>query len=189
MIITSGIYRGIPISAPKGTQTRPTLAKIRQAIFNMIRPCVESRVVFDFFSGTGALGFEALSNGASKVYFVDKLHGDILEKNAEKLKVDRRSYVFIKGDFTLAAEKLKNMKLKAGLIFADPPYNKGYINMLLQSLLYNDILSDDGLVVIELHLDEKKEMETKLQCWTIIREKKYGDTFILCLKKAEVPNG
>lgn len=189
MIITSGIYRGIPLSAPKGDQTRPTLAKTRQAIFNMIRPYIDGQIVFDFFSGTGALGFEALSNGAAKAYFVDKLHGDILEKNAAKLRVEKHAYGFIKGDFKDAAETFKNMKLKAGLVFADPPYNKGYVKILLQTLLDNDILNDDALVVVELHLDEKAENEGELQQWKILKEKKYGDTFVWCLKKAEVKNG
>lgn len=189
MIITSGIYRGIPISAPKGDQTRPTLAKTRQAIFNMIRTYIEGTVVFDFFSGTGALGFEALSNGASKAYFVDKLHGDIIDKNASKLKVEKKSYGFIKGDFKDAAETFKNMKIKAGLVFADPPYNKGYVKILLQSLLDNDILINDALVVVELHLKEKIENEGSLQRWEVLKEKKYGDTFVWCLKKAEVKNG
>ena len=189
MIITSGKYRGIPISAPKGDTTRPTLAKTRQAIFNMIRPYIADQLVMDFFSGTGALGFEALSNGAAKVYFVDRLHGDILGKNAEKLKVEKGSYAFIRGDFKDACETFKNMKLKAGLIFADPPYNKGYIKILLQSILVNDILEDDGLAVLELHLDEKRSIEGGLEQWDIIKEKKYGDTFVLCLKKKEVANG
>ncbi|MEI7542807.1 MAG: 16S rRNA (guanine(966)-N(2))-methyltransferase RsmD [bacterium] len=185
MIITSGIYRGIPISAPKGTQTRPTLAKTRQAIFNMIRSYIDGQVVFDFFSGTGALGFEALSNGALKSYFIDQLHGDIIEKNAQKLKVDKTSYAFIKKDFIDAAFTLKCMKQKAGLVFADPPYNKGYIYKLLQALISNNILEPNALVVIELHFDEKKETESKLQNWSIVKEKQYGDTFVLCLKQAE----
>lgn len=188
MIITSGIYQGIPISAPKGTQTRPTLAKIRQAIFNMIRPYIDGQIVFDFFSGTGALGFEALSNGASKTYFIDILHGDIIDKNAQKLKVGREKYGFIRSDFKDAADTFKNMKIKAGLVFADPPYNKGYIKTLLQSLLDNDILETDGLVVIELHLGEKKEIEGYLRQWSVLKEKKYGDTFVLCLKKTEIQN-
>jgi 16S rRNA (guanine966-N2)-methyltransferase len=185
MIITSGVYAGIPITAPKGTLTRPTLGKIRQAVFNMIRTYIDGVIVFDFFSGSGAFGFEALSNGAAKAYFVDKLHGDIIDKNAGKLKIGKQSYGFIKGDFLDAAETFKNMKLKAGIIFADPPYNKGFINVLLQNILQNDILEDDGLIVVELHLDEKKQIENSLHKWSVIKEKKYGDTFVLCLKKAE----
>ena len=82
-----------------------------------------------------------------------------------------------------------SVKLKAGLVFADPPYNKGYVKILLQTLLDNDILDDDALVVVELHLDEKIENEGALDRWQVLKEKKYGDTFVWCLQKAEVKNG
>jgi 16S rRNA (guanine(966)-N(2))-methyltransferase RsmD len=186
MIISSGIYRGIPLISPKGSDTRPTLAKTRQAIFNMIRPYLAGETIIDFFSGTGAFGFEALSNGASKSYFVDLAQGDIIEKNAAKLKVARNAYSFIKGDFSDGAAALKRMKIKSGVIFADPPYNKGYVKMVLQSVAHNDILKNDGLVVMELHYKEKESLDNNLSGWTVIKEKKYGETYVWCLQKAEV---
>ena len=61
MRITSGFYSGITIKTPKGLEVRPTLSKIRQAVFNMLRPRLNGAVFFDFFSGSGAFGIEAVS--------------------------------------------------------------------------------------------------------------------------------
>jgi 16S rRNA (guanine966-N2)-methyltransferase len=185
MIITSGIYRGIPITAPKNMKTRPTLGKTRQAIFNMLRPYLDGETVLDFFSGTGAFGFEALSNGASKAYLIDNATRAFMEKNAEKLKVPRENYSIIACDFRKAAEFLAKNGIRAGIAFADPPYNLGFVKILLQTFAINDILNKDAIVVLEVHLDEREEISGSLAGWSVLKDKQYGDTCVLCLKKEE----
>jgi 16S rRNA (guanine(966)-N(2))-methyltransferase RsmD len=185
MIITSGIYRGIPLSAPKSMKTRPTLGKTRQAIFNMIRPYLDGAVVMDFFSGTGAMGFEALSNGAAKAYLIDSDTAPVIRKNAEKLKVNSASYAIMAMDFRKAAQAAAGKGIKAAIIFADPPYNNGFIKMLLQMIKISDILNKDGLVVLELHGDERETLKEEMKLWNILKDKQYGDTYVVCLKKAE----
>ena len=186
MRITSGQFKGIPVFSPPGMDVRPTLARTRQAVFNMLRPYIDGTTVADIFSGTGALGFEALSNGAAFVYFLDISHGDYIAGNAAKLKVDGSKYRFIKGDFLKGLDALEALNVKADIIFADPPYNRGFVRKLLDAAALKGILNDGGLFVAEIHCLEKKEIEAFLNGWTIIKEKEYGETWVVLFKKTEV---
>ncbi len=181
MKITSGIYKGIPLFTPRGIDVRPTLAKVRSAIFNMMRPYIEDTICFDFFSGTGALGFEALSNGAAKIIFIDKDHKDIIFKNAGSLKIHKEKFEIIQTDYRQAIYILKRKAIKADIIFADPPYNKGHIKNLLKLLKINDNLNN-ALIMIELHRKERKDCGEALMEWEVLREKEYGETILLLLK-------
>lgn len=165
---------------------RPTLSKTRQAIFNILRPCIGGETVVDIFSGTGAIGFEALSNGASFAYFIDIANGDYIARNAEKLRLDGSSYRYIKGDYAKGLGILSNQGIKAGIIFADPPYNRGFIGSLLRSKAMGDILSDGGFFVAEIHDQEKNEVSGGLHGWKIVKEKDYGGTWVVLFTKQEV---
>ena len=186
MRITSGQFKGIPVFAPPGMDVRPTLARTRQAIFNILRPYIGGTVVVDIFSGTGAFGFEAISNGAAFAYFLDLAHGDFISKNASKLRVDGKAYRFIKGDFLNGLNALEDIDVKADIIFADPPYNRGFIAKLLHAQALKNILNEGGFFVAEIHSTEKKEIEADLNGWIISKEKEYGETWVVLLKKAEV---
>ncbi|MCE5300413.1 MAG: RsmD family RNA methyltransferase [Spirochaetia bacterium] len=181
MKITSGIYRGIILNSPKDKVVRPTLAKTRQAVFNMLRPFINGAVVADFFAGTGAYGFEALSNGAAKAVFVDASNGELIRQNASKLKLPSGRWEHIKMDFRQASGKLKG--LKAGILIADPPYNRGFINTVLKLARINDILDRDGIAVMEMHRDERKDpaLAAELVYWNVLKWKNYGETVVLAL--------
>ncbi len=155
----------------------------------MIRPYTGEAVVFDFFAGTGAFGFEALSNGAKKAYFVDDKTGAIIKKNADKLHVPETEYSIINRDFRKAAENLKAQGIKAGIIFLDPPYNKGLIRIFLQMEAINDILDAHGLIVAEIHSEELGDTGLVRPGFNVLKDKKYGDTHILLLEKGGEANG
>jgi len=182
MKITSGLYKGIPISAPKGEDIRPTLAKTRSAIFNMLRPVINSTICLDFFAGTGAFGLEALSNGASKAVFIDTNHREAILKNTAKLKIPKTCFEIIKADYKDAMNIIKSNGIKADIVFADPPYNKGYIKNFLKLSYLNDNLLN-ALIVIEMHRDERKECSEELKGWKIVKEKEYGETSVLIIKR------
>jgi 16S rRNA (guanine(966)-N(2))-methyltransferase RsmD len=152
----------------------------------MLRPYINGAAVVDIFSGTGALGFEAISNGAAFAYFLDVSHGEYIAKNAAKLKLDGSAYRFIKGDFLKGLYALEALNVKADIIFADPPYNRGFIRKLLDAGALSSILNDGGLLVAEIHYQEKMEIEARLNGWVILKEKEYGETWVVLFKKPEV---
>ncbi len=180
MIITSGEFAGIPLLAPKGMDLRPTLGKIRQAIFNMVRPYLtEQTVCFDFFAGTGALGLEALSNGILKTYFIENEYTTYIQKNTDKLKILPTSFEIIKADYIGAAALLKKRALKCDLFFSDPPYNKGFTKNLLKISELRDIFNKDCIVVLEIFREEVEETIDLLGAFEILKEKRYGETAVI----------
>jgi 16S rRNA (guanine966-N2)-methyltransferase len=182
MKIISGVYSGRPLYSPDGMDVRPTLAKTRESVFNITRSINDGSVWVDCFAGTGAMGFVALSNGAQKVYFIENKYGDCIRKNADRLKVDRQQYGIIEADFRAAIGELAKKKIRADIVFADPPYNLGLIKIFLKILRNSDILNENALVIVELHRDEMKEAEFAAGGWTIVKEKKYGETYLIFLK-------
>ncbi len=132
MRIISGQWRGRPLSAPKGQDTRPTADRTREALFSMLTSRLgsfEGLAVADFFAGSGALGFEALSRGAASCLFVeqDKPALDAIRANGDRLGIRpdiRPSSVLALGS---AAKPLD-------LIFMDPPYGTGAGQVALDKL-------------------------------------------------------
>jgi 16S rRNA (guanine966-N2)-methyltransferase len=185
MKIAGGIFKGVSLYSPD-FPVRPTLIKIRQAVFNILRPIIYNSIFIDLFAGTGAFGFEAISNGASKVYFVESKNYKIIIKNADKLKIKKDLYEIISKDFRPAIKLLQQKNIKADIIFADPPYNKGYIAQLLKNDIIKNIINPDGFFIIEMFKKERENIDFVSDVWEIYKEKRYGDTYILFFKlKAE----
>jgi len=187
MKISSGKFKGMPLYSPD-LKVRPTLVKIRQAIFNILRPIITDSIFIDLFSGTGAFGLEAISNGASKVYFVEKNNIKYIIKNCEKFKLNKDFYDIIPGDYKMAIKFLVKKNIKADIIFADPPYNKGFVAELLKNDIIKDILNKNGILIIEIQKNERKNLEQDLNAWIINKEKNYGDINILFLNLKENKN-
>jgi 16S rRNA (guanine966-N2)-methyltransferase len=186
MKITSGEFAGIPLFTPKNYDIRPTLTKTRQSIFNMLRPNFSGSVCADIFCGTGAFGFEALSNGAAKAVFIDKTNRELILRNAEKLKVIKDKFEIMTCDYKKGISILKERGFKADIVFADPPYNAGYITNLLKNPGISDILNNNALLVLEMHRDERDDTEINPLAWDVIKDRKYGDAYALCLSKKAV---
>ncbi|HRU38370.1 MAG TPA: 16S rRNA (guanine(966)-N(2))-methyltransferase RsmD [Candidatus Goldiibacteriota bacterium] len=180
MKISSGEFAGVPLLTPKNYDLRPTLSRTRQAIFNILRPLIGGSSCADFFCGTGALGLEAISNGAAYCAFVDSGNREMIVKNAAKLKLGKERYKVITCEYRAAAEKLLKEGFRADFIFADPPYKRGHVLDFLGTAQVRDILKDDGVLVIELHRDEAA---ASYEGWEINKHKEYGETRVLFLKK------
>lgn len=177
MRITGGIHRSRTLFTPKDNAVRPTSDKIRQAVFNMLnaRGLVQNAVVIDAFCGTGALGLEALSQGASYCTFFDKSKNSIAltKQNIQNLKENEHSAVFL-SDVTKVKLRSEDTKL-ATLVFMDPPYHKNLVIETIQDLKNKDWFSGDAHLLIETAKDEI------INCPLInmISEKFYGDTKII----------
>ncbi|MCR9193341.1 MAG: 16S rRNA (guanine(966)-N(2))-methyltransferase RsmD [Hyphomonas sp.] len=186
MRIVAGQFKGRPIQAPKTDATRPTSDRARESLFNMIAhaewtPPLDGARVLDLFAGSGALGLEALSRGASFCVFVDNANValTVLRKNLAVLgvedsaKVQRRSAAKL-GDMPAALDA------RFDIAFLDPPYKKGLVEPCLKSLLEGDWLASDALVVVETAIDETPGLEA----WELVAERVSGAAKFWFLKLA-----
>ena len=144
MRVISGKYKGKNINGFNILGTRPTMDRVKESMFGMIQGSIKDSICLDLFAGSGSLGIEALSNGASVCYFVEKNSEiyNILKSNLAH--IDRA--VLLKKDYM---DALKSFNFKFDLIFLDPPYKMNLINDILSYICDNDILSTGGKVVCE----------------------------------------
>lgn len=152
MRIVGGSLRGRPLATPRSDAIRPTSDRTREAVFNVIAHAWPQKLdgarVLDLFSGTGALGLEALSRGAAQCLFVeDSAEGrGLIRTNIEEFGLQGRAKIF-RRDATRLGEA--GTIAPFDLVFADPPYGKGLAERALQSALAGGWLAADALVVVE----------------------------------------
>jgi len=179
MRIISGKARGLKLYSLEGLETRPTLDRVKESLFNIIRNNIKDSNVLDLFAGTGSLGLECISRGAKSVTFCDynKKAIDIINKNILKAKFEEKSQVINK-DYIKCLEILKNNKYD--IIFIDPPYDSDLAVKALELVFKVDILEKDGIIVVETD-DEETLFERIEKIDTNVKEhieiknmKKYG---------------
>jgi 16S rRNA (guanine(966)-N(2))-methyltransferase RsmD len=142
MRIISGTARGTKLYTLEGDNTRPTLDRVKEALFSKINIDLIDSVILDLFAGSGALGLESLSRGAKKAYFCDSSFKaiKIINQNIEKTKMKDKSVV-IQKDFLQALEQINNQNVKFDLIFLDPPYKTDYNIKALSFIFDNNMLT------------------------------------------------
>ena len=118
--VLSGELKGKKILVPKDKKTHPMGARERLALFNSIGPDIKNAIILDAFAGTGAVGIEAISRGATHVTFIEKNHkvAELLRKNLKDLKLEDKTRVFE------ADVETMNFNTKFDYVLADPPYDK-----------------------------------------------------------------
>jgi 16S rRNA (guanine966-N2)-methyltransferase len=148
--VTGGVLRGRKLSPLQGLAIRPTTDYLRESIFNILASRVEHAVVLDLFAGTGSLGIEALSRGASTAVFVDKAPKakKTLIRNISGCSLEAQSIV-LKRDILRGLKFLQSIGLSFDLVFIDPPYNKGFVQRTMQRLDRAPSISDEASIVIE----------------------------------------
>ena len=177
MKVISGKYKGRNLEGFNLVGTRPTMDRVKESLFGMIQNYVKDSIVLDLFAGSGSLGIEALSEGASFVYFVDSNKKAIftIEKNIDL--VNDTNNLIILGDYKKVLKELSDKKFS--LIFLDPPYNTNYIEESIKLIdEYN--LIDEGIIVCETDNIDKVVYPNSFSC---VKNKKYGDKFIVILEK------
>jgi 16S rRNA (guanine966-N2)-methyltransferase len=151
MRVVAGLYGGRRLTAPRGIKTRPTADRVREALFSILFD-VEGLTVLDLFAGTGAIGIEALSRGASHATFVEHDEAALraLEKNIASLQIPRARYAVMADRVEHAMATLSKRSAKLDLIYADPPY--GEAQRWLPGVLSQSegLLSEGGRIVVEL---------------------------------------
>lgn len=152
--IIGGSFRNRPLKSPKGVQTRPTLAVMRKAVFDILQNKIEEASFLDLYAGTGAMGLEALSRGASHATFVETNAQALrcIQENFRTLKVESQS-TLIAYDCFVALEKLAKAARAFDIVYADPPYEAATrLNLLHDILAFVDthpFLSKGGTLFLE----------------------------------------
>ncbi|WP_258408987.1 16S rRNA (guanine(966)-N(2))-methyltransferase RsmD [Mycoplasmopsis columbina] len=173
--IISGIHRSRLLEQPEENITRPTMDRIREAIFNSIRFKIKDAIVLDLFAGSGAFSFEAISNGAMKAIAVDNSFAatKVIEKNQNSLNVSNLE--IYKQD--VLAFLNNNGGKKFDFIFIDPPYkNYELINEILKTILHKEYLTKNGLIIVETN---NSNLITIPEGLTVQNNKKYGKVEII----------
>jgi 16S rRNA (guanine(966)-N(2))-methyltransferase RsmD len=176
MRIIAGAFRGRRLHAPKSARIRPTIDRVREAVFSMIAEHVPDARVLDLFAGTGAIGLEALSRGARSCCFVDN--------GAEALRLIRENVLLcdaaqrsriMQGTVSSAIHRLESENEVFDILFLDPPYGQGYVEKTIQ--IIGPVACEGALVIAEQHVKDSQPPILD-QAWNKDRERRYGDTLI-----------
>ena len=185
MRIISGNMRGTKLYTLDGMDvTRPTLDRVKESLFNILNLKLKDSIVLDLFAGSGALGLEAISRGAKQAFLCDVSNEAIrvISQNVEKTRTKER-VVVLKNDYKKNLDKFKCENLKFDIIFLDPPYKTEYNIESVRKILENDLLSDDGVIVIET--DIENDVLEGLQNFSvdIYDVRKYGRVSLIFVRR------
>ena len=175
MRVISGKYKGKYIEGFDIDGTRPTKDRVKESIFGSIQNKVRNSIFLDLFSGSGSIGIEALSNGASKCYFVEN-GKDIYKILVNNLADIDCSYI-VKDDYLNALKQFNKKGIKFDIIYIDPPYHLGLMNKSIKYIEDNNLLSDGGIIICEY------EQENPICNYNLIKNKRFGKTSIAIYRK------
>lgn len=176
MRIISGTLKGRRLVGYDIEGTRPTMDRVKESVFASIYGYIDDAMVLDLFAGSGNLGIEAISNGASKCYFVDSNKKCIkaIRSNVENFLI-RDRVVILEQDYLDALRLFGEKGLKFDIIFIDPPYKYRIKEELFKLIYKYNVLSDSGIIVFEYQEDEILDEDYGLE---LIKKKKYGDKYV-----------
>lgn len=164
MRIISGKYKGKKLNGFNIEGTRPTMDRVKESLFGMIQTYIHGSIVLDLFAGSGALGLEAVSNGAKECYLIDnnieaiktiKENSQNFEEQLNIIHIDYKKF-------------LKTTNKKFDIIFLDPPYKEKQLDTSLRIIEERGLLNENGIVICEYEIGEP---HTNLE---LIKEKSYG---------------
>jgi 16S rRNA (guanine966-N2)-methyltransferase len=174
MRVIAGELGGRRLQAPRGTATRPTADRVREALFSMLGPLAQAKAL-DLFAGSGALGIEALSRGAERVVFVERDAAALraLQANLDALGLAPPRAQALRSEALAALRSARERKETYDLVFIDPPYSQARDWGPELSALLPALLGPGARVVVESDRREPMQMALGLE-----RERRYGDTSI-----------
>ena len=180
MRVISGDLKGRVIKGFNIIGTRPTKDRVKESLFAIIQNKILNSTVLDLFSGSGNLGIEAISNGAKLCYFND-INKDcikIIEENITNFNIGNKAVVLNK-DWLQCLNYLNASGTKMDIVFLDPPYKMECLNEVIEKIIKDNLMNDDGIIVCEVSHDY---LQVPLG-WTEIKNKKYGDKEVVIYKK------
>lgn len=181
MRIVSGKLRGTKLETLSGENTRPTLDRVRESLFNIIQMEIRDCIFLDLFSGSGACGLEAISRGAKKAIMCDNSKDaiKIIQKNVVKTRTENQSEIY-----QMSFEALLRNKIKETLdiVYIDPPYKTDYAYQSVKILIEKELLKEHSIVIIETDEKEKIENQIKQLEIEITDTRRYGRAHLIFLK-------
>ena len=181
MRIIAGTARNRRIEAPEGKNTRPTLDRVRENLFNILQTKIRDSVVLDLFAGSGALSFEAISRGAERAVLcdIDRNANRVEKKNAESLGFSSQTEILC-CDWKTAVRNLRQRGEQFDMIFLDPPYRMTDLREVAAEL--DHLTGDDSLVVVEHEAKQAVEFGTAFEKTD---ERKWGFCGVSFYRKRE----
>lgn len=180
MRVISGKARGTKLNSLEGMETRPTLDRVKESLFNIIQNDIENSVFLDLFSGSGAIGIEAASRNAKKVVLCDKSKDAIkvIESNVKKTHLEDKIEIY-NLDFK---DLLNKINEKFDIIYIDPPYKTEFAFQAIKLIIDNKLVNDNSKIIVETDIPTEIEKSIKNLNIEIIDKRKYGRASILFLK-------
>lgn len=173
MRVIAGTAKRLQLKTVKGDNTRPTTDRIKETLFNMLQNDIEGCRFLDLFSGSGAIGIEALSRGAKEAVFV--------ENNKEAINCIKENLIFTKlvnsgivmsYDVMTAISMLEGRNAKFDIVFMDPPYNKEIEKEVLDRLKQSEVIDSDTMIIVEASLNTSFSYLRDMG-YELFKEKKY----------------
>jgi 16S rRNA (guanine966-N2)-methyltransferase len=182
MRVIAGEAKGRRLKGPRGTETRPTSDKVKEALLSILGDRIKDARMLDLFAGSGGIGIEALSRGADHVDFVevDEAIAGTLEENLTACGFSDRASVYRMDAFRF----IKQIHRPYDLVFADPPYHTWHLKKLLPVIGQGAMISSDGLVVVE-HF-RKITLPKQIGNLEAVRSYDYGDTILTLYRREKL---
>ena len=182
MRIISGKARGTKLYTLDGENTRPTLDRVKESLFNMIQSKINDCIFLDLFSGSGAIGLEAASRGAKKVILCDnsKEAIQIIKRNIEKTHTEEQIELY----HTSSQELLENkIKEQVDIVYIDPPYKTNLAFDSVKTILDKEIINKNSIMIIETDEVERVISQVRNLKIEIIDQRRYGRAHLIFLKE------
>ena len=185
MRVIAGKARRLPLIAPEGKDTRPTTDRIKETLFNILQEDVPGCEFLDLFSGSGGIGIEALSRGAGHATFVEfgKEALSCIKANLQKTRLAGQATV-LPVEVTYAISKLEKQGQVFDIVYADPPYRKGFEAKILSVLATSKIIRPGSLVILESSLETVPDYVDKT-VYELFKRKEYKTNQHLFLRVRE----
>lgn len=173
MRVIAGTARRIQLKTVPGMDTRPTTDRIKETLFNILQPELYNAHFLDLFSGSGAIGIEALSRGCRMAVFVEcgREAAACIQDNLKRTNLSEHGFL-LKKDVFAALEQLEKEEKCFDIIFMDPPYNMDHEKRVLSRLRSSVLLNDETLIIVEASLETDFSYIDDLG-YRIVREKSY----------------
>lgn len=150
MRVISGKYRGRSLKGPKHAGVRPTADRVKESLFNIIGAGIQGAAFLDLFAGTGGIGIEAISRGATNVVFADQnpLSVKLIYQNLTILQPDEQVRV-LHLSFDHVIDQLAKENIHFDFVFLDPPFEGGILIQAIEKIIENNLLKEDGTIIAE----------------------------------------
>lgn len=180
MKVISGFLKGRIIKGYNIEGTRPTMDRVKESLFASINGYIKGSFVLDLFAGSGSLGIEAISNGASNCFFVDNNREciKVISDNVNNFNI-RDKVTIINKDYRQALKYFRDNNIKFDLILVDPPYKYMISKEVLDLISEYGLINDGGIIVLEYSLETIDNISDN---YLLLKTKKYGDKFISIYK-------